>query len=222
MKHTLRMITVLALVLALCCVTAAAVGTETSQSGGSDRPAASQDAMTPPQGDGQPGNDLQILVEQGIISQDTLDAILKFMEENRPELPEGDNNQNGAQPGNAPKKPDGQQPGNAPEMPNGQQSSNAPQMPGGQQPGNAPQMPNGQQSGDAPQMPDGQQPGSAPQMPNGQQPGSAPEMPDEGGQRLPMLSQELLDQLLKADVITQDEYEAILDFQQDAQDAAQG
>lgn len=198
MKHTLRMITVLALVLALCCVTAAAAGTETSQSGGSDRPAASQDAMTPPQGDGQPGNDLQILVEQGIISQDTLDAILKFMEENRPELPEGDNNQNGAQPGNAPEKPDGQQPGNAPEMPNGQQS------------------------GDAPQMPDGQQPSSAPQMPNGQQPGSAPEMPDEGGQRLPMLSQELLDQLLKADVITQDEYEAILDFQQDAQDAAQG
>lgn len=198
MKHTLRMITVLALVLALCCVTAAAAGTETSQSGGSDRPAASQDAMTPPQGDGQPGNDLQILVEQGIISQDTLDAILKFMEENRPELPEGDNNQNGAQPGNAPEKPDGQQPGNAPEMPNGQQS------------------------GDAPQMPDGQQPGSAPQMPNGQQPGSAPEMPDEGGQRLPMLSQELLDQLLKADVITQDEYEAILDFQQDAKDATQG
>lgn len=198
MKHTLRMITVLALVLALCCVTAAAAGTETSQSGGSDRPAASQDDMTPPQGDGQPGNDLQVLVEQGIISQDTLDAILKFMEENRPELPEGDNNQNGAQPGNAPEKPDGQQPGNAPEMPNSQQSSNAPQMP------------------------DGQQPGSAPQMPNGQQPGSAPEMPDEGGQRLPMLSQELLDQLLKADVITQDEYEAILDFQQDAQDAAQG
>lgn len=198
MKHTLRMITVLALVLALCCVTAAAAGTETSQSGGSDRPAASQDDMTPPQGDGQPGNDLQVLVEQGIISQDTLDAILKFMEENRPELPEGDNNQNGAQPGNAPEKPDGQQPGNAPEMPNGQQSSNAPQMP------------------------DGQQPGSAPQMPNGQQPGSAPEMPDEGGQRLPMLSQELLDQLLEADVITQDEYEAILDFQQDAQDATQG
>ena len=162
MKHTLRMITVLALVLALCCVTAAAAGTETSQSGGSDRPAASQDAMTPPQGDGQPGNDLQVLVEQGIISQDTLDAILKFMEENRPELPEGDNNQNGAQPGNAPEKPDGQQPG------------------------------------------------------------SAPEMPDEGGQRLPMLSQELLDQLLEADVITQDEYEAILEFQQDAQDAAQG
>lgn len=159
MKHTLRMITILALVLALCCVTAAAAGTETSQSGGSDRPAASPDAMTPPQGDGQPGNDLQVLVEQGIISQDTLDAILKFMEENRPELPEGDNNQNGAQPG------------------------------------------------------------SAPQMPNGQQPGSAP---DEGSQRLPMLSQELLDQLLEADVITQDEYEAILDFQQDAQDAAQG
>lgn len=195
MKHTLRMITVLALVLALCCVTAAAAGTETSQSGGSDRPAASQDAMTPPQGDGQPGNDLQVLVEQGIISQDTLDAILKFMEENRPELPEGDNNQNGAQPGNAPEKPDGQQPGNAPEMPNGQQS------------------------GDAPQMPGGQQPGSAPQMPNGQQPGSSP---DEGSQRLPMLSQELLNQLLEADVITQDEYEAILDFQQDAQDPAQG
>lgn len=186
MKHTLRMITVLALVLALCCVTAAAAGTETSQSGGSDRPAASQDAMTPPQGDGQSGNDLQVLVEQGIISQDTLDAILKFMEENRPELPEGDNNQNGAQPGNAPEKPDGQQPGNAPEMPNGQQ------------------------------------PGNAPQMPDGQQPSGMPEAPNAGGQQMFTLNQELLNQLLEANVITEDEYDAILDFQQNAQDAAQG
>ena len=177
MKHTLRMITVLALVLALCCVTAAAAGTETSQSGGSDRPAASQDAMTPPQGDGQPGNDLQVLVEQGIISQDTLDAILKFMEENRPELPEGDNNQNGAQPGNAPEKPDGQQPGNAPEMPNGQQ------------------------------------PGNAPQMPDGQQPSGMPEAPNAGGQQMFTLNQELLNQLLEANVITEDEYDAILAFQ---------
>lgn len=177
MKHTLRMITVLALVLALCCVTAAAAGTETSQSGGSDRPAASQDDMTPPQGDGQPGNDLQVLVEQGIISKDTLDAILKFMEENRPELPEGDNNQNGAQPGNAPEKPDGQQPGNAPEMPNGQQ------------------------------------PGNAPQMPDGQQPSGMPEAPNAGGQQMFTLNQELLNQLLEANVITEDEYDAILAFQ---------
>lgn len=190
MKRTLRMITVLALVLALCCVTAAATGSDASQAGG-DKPSASQNDMTPPQGGG--GAELQVLVEQGIISQDTLDAILKFMEENRPALPEGDNGQNGT----------------PPEKPDGQQSGNAPQMPDGQQPGNAPQMP------------DGQQPGNAPQMPNGQQPGDAPQMPDEGGQRMPMLNQELLEQLLDADVITQDEYDAILAFQQASQDTAQ-
>lgn len=190
MKRTLRMITVLALVLALCCVTAAATGSDASQAGG-DKPSASQNDMTPPQGGGEA--ELQVLVEQGIISQDTLDAILKFMEENRPALPEGDNGQNGT----PPEKPDGQQSGNAP------------------------QMPDGQQSGNAPQMPDGQQPGNAPQMPDGQQPGDAPQMPDEGGQRMPMLNQELLEQLLDADVITQDEYDAILAFQQASQDTAQ-
>ena len=202
MKRTLRMITVLALVLALCCVTAAATGSDASQAGG-DKPSASQNDMTPPQGGG--GAELQVLVEQGIISQDTLDAILKFMEENRPALPGGDNGQNG----------------NPPEKPNGQQPGNAPQMPDGQQPGDAPQMPDGQQSGNAPQMPDGQQPGNAPQMPDGQQPGDAPQMPDEGGQRMSMLNQELLEQLLDADVITQDEYDAILAFQQASQDTAQ-
>lgn len=190
MKRTLRMITVLALVLALCCVTAAASGSDASQAGG-DKPSDSQNDMTPPQGGGEA--ELQALVEQGIISQDTLDAILKFMGENRPALPEGDNGQNGT----PPEKPDGQQSGNAP------------------------QMPDGQQSGNAPQMPDGQQPGDAPQMPDGQQPGDAPQMPDEGGQRMPMLSQELLEQLLDADVITQDEYDAILAFQQASQDTAQ-
>ena len=190
MKRTLRMITVLALVLALCCVTAAATGSDASQAGG-DKPSASQNDMTPPQGGGEA--ELQALVEQGIISQDTLDAILKFMEENRPALPDGDNGQNG----------------------------NPPEKPNGQQPGNAPQMPNGQQPGNAPQMPDGQQPGNAPQMPDGHQPGDAPQMPDEDGQRMPMLSQELLEQLLDADVITQDEYDAILAFQQASQDTAQ-
>lgn len=202
MKRTLRMITVLALVLALCCVTAAATGSDASQAGG-DKPSASQNDMTPPQGGGEA--ELQALVEQGIISQDTLDAILKFMEKNRPALPEGDNGQNGT----------------PPEKPDGRQSGNAPQMPDGQQPGNAPQMPDGQQSGNAPQMPDGQQPGDAPQMPDGQQPGDAPQMPDEGGQRMSMLNQELLEQLLDADVITQDEYDAILAFQQASQDTAQ-
>lgn len=201
MKRTLRMITVLALVLALCCVTAAATGNDASQADG-DKPSASQNDMTPPQGGGA---ELQVLVEQGIISQDTLDAILKFMEENRPALPEGDDGQNG----------------NPPEKPDGQQSGNAPQMPDGQQPGNAPQMPNGQQSGNAPQMPDGQQPGNTPQMPDDQQPGDAPQMPDGDGQRMPMLTQELLEQLLDADVITQDEYDAILAFQQTSQDTAQ-
>lgn len=61
---------------------------------------------------------LQVLVEKGIISQETLEAILAYLEANPSEKPQGENTQ---QP---PEKPDGQQPGNdgdAPQMPEGQQ-----------------------------------------------------------------------------------------------------
>ena len=103
---------------------------------------------------------LQVLVEKGIISQETLEAILAYLEANPSEKPQGENTQ---QP---PEKPDGQQPGN---------------------------------DGDAPQMPEGQQ-------------------PDSMGMLLP---QDVLDQLLKDGILTQSEYDAIEDLQQQS-DAGPG
>lgn len=168
MKRTFRIITALALVLTLFCVTAAAAQPESTDS----RPSGFPDAGMMPQDNGE---DLQILVDEGIISQETLDAILKFMEENRPELPDGTD---GSQFGTPPEKPDSAQGG-------------APQMPGGQKPDGMPEMPDDGQSGNMPAMPNG------------------------GGQML-MLSQEMLDQLLEAGIITQEEYDAILAFLQSA------
>ncbi len=78
---------------------------------------------------------LQILVEKGIISQETLEAILTYLKANQPEAPQG---QGAEQP---PEKPEGQQPGN-----DGDKSQGQP--------------PQGGPSGDAPQMPEGQQPDS--------------------------------------------------------------
>ena len=150
-----------------------------------------------------PDQALQVLVEKGIISQETLDAILKYMEENRPELPE--NNGNRQQPGDAPAMPS--QDGSAPQKPD-----NAPD--GGQRPdGTPPQMPNGNapampnQDSNPPQKPESDQNGNPPAMPDGEAPadGEAPQM---------MLSQELLDDLLEAGVITQEEYDAIVAYQQ--------
>lgn len=103
---------------------------------------------------------LQVLVEKGIISQETLEAILTYLEANQPEAPQG---QGAEQP---PEKPDGQQPGN---------------------------------DGDAPQMPEGQQ-------------------PDSMGMPLP---RDVLDQLLKDGILTQGEYDAIEDLQQQS-DAGPG
>ena len=152
MKRTFRIITAWVLVLTLCCVTAAAAQPDNTN----NRPSGFPNAGMMPQGN---GDGLQVLVDEGIISQETLDAILKFMEENRPELPDGTD---GNQFGTPPEKPDGAQDG-------------------------------------------------APQMPGGQKPDGMPEMPDGGGQTL-MLSQEMLDQLLEAGIITQEEYDAILSF----------
>ena len=166
MKRTFRIITAWVLVLTLCCVTAAAAQPESN----GNRPSGFPDTGMMPQGN---GDGLQVLVDEEIISQETLDAILKFMEENRPELPDGTD---GNQPGNPPEKPDGAQDG-------------APQMPGGQKPDGMPEMPGGGQSGNMPAMPNG------------------------GGQML-MLSQEMLDQLLEAGIIIQEEYDAILAFLQ--------
>ena len=140
--------TAMALTLTLSCFG----GTLAEESGTApDRPAVETSAQ---------GERLQVLVEKGIISQETLEAILAYLEANPSEKPQGENTQ---QP---PEKPDGQQPGN---------------------------------DGDAPQMPEGQQ-------------------PDSMGMPLP---RDVLDQLLKDGILTQGEYDAIEDLQQQS-DAGPG
>ena len=140
--------TAMALTLTLSCFG----GTLAEESGTApDRPAVETSAQ---------GERLQVLVEKGIISQETLEAILTYLEANQPEAPQG---QGAEQP---PEKPDGQQPGN---------------------------------DGDAPQMPEGQQ-------------------PDSMGMPLP---RDVLDQLLKDGILTQSDYDAIEDLQQQS-DAGPG
>lgn len=134
--------------------------------------------------DAQPDSIWQKLADEDVISEETLSAIQQYLQENRPDMPEG-NGQSGSgapempdnngQSGAAPEKPDGSQP-------DGERPNDAPEMPGSNQPNGsaAPEMPNG----------NGQ--------PNGNQPGGA------------MISESLLNDLLNAGVITQAEYDAIL------------
>ena len=143
---------ILAAAMALTLTLSCFGGTLAEESGTApDRPAVETSAQ---------GERLQVLVEKGIISQETLEAILTYLEANQPEAPQG---QGAEQP---PEKPDGQQPGN---------------------------------DGDAPQMPEGQQ-------------------PDSMGMPLP---RDVLDQLLKDGILTQGEYDAIEDLQQQS-DAGPG
>ena len=148
--------------------------------------------------DAQPDSIWQKLADEGVISEETLSAIQQYLQENRPDMPEG-NGQSGS---------------GAPEMPdnNGQSDSGAPEMPDNSgQSGAAPEKPDGSQ-------PDGERPNDAPEMPGGNQLGGsgAPEMPNGNGQpngNQPggaMISESLLNDLLNAGVITQAEYDAIL------------
>ena len=94
-------------------------------------------------------NGLQDLVTQGIISQETLDAINAYLESSRPEMPDGQSSDA------APEKPDGGQ-------------SDASATEGNDKPDAAPEKPEGEQSDtSAPEKPDGDQGGSAPDMPSG-------------------------------------------------------
>ncbi len=195
-------------------------------------------SMTAPAGDPAANRlSLSDLVAQGIITQETADAITAYLTENPITPPDGQPGgaPNGQQPGGS---SDAQQSGNAPsgentQQPdgNGQQPNGAPggqpggapngQQPGGssdaQQPGNAPSGENTQQpdgNGQQPNGAPGGQPGGAPngQQPGGssdaQQPGNAP----DGGQ--PGFSTDAVDlltleTLLENEIITQDEYDAI-------------
>lgn len=91
----------------------------------------------------QPGSSqsLQTLVTGGIISQETLDAILKYLEEN---------------PTTPPERPDGGQPDSAPNGGANGKPDGAPNGGSGSTPGNAP---NGGMNGSAPEKPDGNAPG---------------------------------------------------------------
>ena len=196
-------------------------------------------SMTAPAGDPAANRlSLSDLVAQGIITQETADAITAYLTEN-PITPPG------GQPGEAPNgqpggSSDAQQSGNAPSGENTQQPDGNGQQPNGApggQPGEAPngQQPGGssdaQQSGNAPsgentQQPDGngQQPNGAPggqpgEAPNGQQPGgsSDAQQPGENAQQpggQPGFSTDAVDRftlevLLENEIITQDEYDAI-------------
>lgn len=161
MKRTLSLI--VALAIAVSCFAAAFADSTEKQSG----TPGDGNVTQPQQPEGSsPDQALQVLVEKGIISQETLDAILKYMEENRPELPEN----NGSR----------QQPGDAPAMPS-QDGSSAPQKPdnapdGGQKlDGTPPQMPNG----NAPAMPN--QDSNPPQKPENDQNGNPPSGGPGGG-----------------------------------------
>lgn len=106
MKRTLAMLLALIMILS-CLATATAEG---GQMGGA-----------------RPEDGLETLVEQGVISEETLEAILEYMDEHRPEQAEGP--QGGGQNGSAPQPPEGGQNGSAPQAPGNGQNGSAPDMP---------------------------------------------------------------------------------------------
>ena len=165
---------------------------------------------------------LSDLVAQGIITQETADAITAYLTENPITPPDG-------QPGGAPNGQPGEAPNGQPgEAPNGQPGG----APNGQQPGDSSdaQQPDNAPSGENTQQPDGngQQPNDAPdgqpgEAPNGQQPdgSSDAQQPGENAQQpgdapdgQPGFSTDAVDRftleiLLENEIITQDEYDAI-------------
>ncbi len=115
---------------------------------------------------------LSDLVAQGIITQETADAITAYLTENPITPPNG-------QPGGA---PNGQQPGGSSDA---QQPGNAPSGENAQQPGGNGQQPNGAPGGQPGEVPNGQQPGGSSDAQqsgeNAQQPGGAPDGGQPGG-----------------------------------------
>ncbi len=154
----------------------------------------------PPMMDGQRQSgtpafaDFDALLEDGVISQDTYDRIQAYMEENTPEdLPEmnGEAPEMGSRPpmmnGQA---PDGEAPADRPERP--EFGGEAPEFGGEAREfgGEAPEF-----DGEAPEFD-----GEAPEFD-----GEAPELGDENS-----FVNGLLNDLLEAEVITQDEYDAMI------------
>ena len=154
---------------------------------------------------------LSDLVAQGILTQETADAITAYLTENPIAPPNGqpggssdaqqsgENTQqpdgNGQQPNGAPGRqpgeaPNGQQPGGNGQQPNGAPGGQPGEVPNGQQPSGSSdaQQPGNVPSGENTQQPDGngQQPNGAPggqpgEAPNGQQPGDSSDAQQPGG-----------------------------------------
>ena len=156
-------------------------------------------SMTAPAGDPAANRlSLSDLVAQGIITQETADAITAYLTENPITPPNG-------QPGGA---PNGQQPGGSSDA---QQPDNAPSGENTQQPDGNGQQPNGAPDGQPGEAPNGQQPdgSSDAQQPgeNAQQPGGAPD--GQPGFSTDAVDRFTLEALLENEIITQDEYDAI-------------
>ncbi len=139
--------------------------------------------------DSDAGDRLQYLADEGVISQDTLDAIVAYLDANGISLSDGMG-------GDMPQMPDGE----PPEKPDGE----APQKPDGEPNGDAPEKPNGEQGGDMPEKPDGEPNGEASEKPGG----DMPQMPEA------FISEDILAELLENNVITQSDYDAISEYRQ--------
>ena len=151
MKRILAVLTALAMILALAGCSGS--GETAAETGATAAPTAEAEAVsTASETDTDIASQLQYLVDEGVIAQDTLDAIVTYMETNGLTLSNG--------------------------------------MGG--------------------EMPEGQQDGSAPEMPSGEMPSGGM----GGGKPNAMLSEDILTELLENGVITQSDYDAVTEYQE--------
>ena len=198
MKKLISVLCVIAVLLSLSVVAFAAEDTQNLQKGQAPSDGPQMNGQRP---SGPPDViDFDDMVSKGVISQETCDKIKAYMEEHKPaDLPEMDG-----------QGPDGENPTDLPELPdmNGQppqMSGQAPDM-GGQPP---------QMNGQAPDM-GGQPPQMNGQTPSGDAPADLPELPDMNGEFPEMEGATsakggLLNDLLNDGIITQAEYDALIE-----------
>ena len=142
MKKRIAMIMAAAMITGVSATTAFAEGSSLDgapQMGGPQIPGGNENGQAPsdtgqqaPQGEGPKDGfgfmPLEEYVKDGTISQETYDAITKYMDENKPELPEG------AEEGEGPELPDGAEEGERPELPDDAAEGSMPKMKEGEGP----------------------------------------------------------------------------------------
>lgn len=142
MKKRIAMIMAAAMITGVSATTAFAEGSSLDgapQMGGPQIPGGNENGQAPsdngqqaPQGEGPKDGfgfmPLEEYVKDGTISQETYDAITKYMDENKPELPEG------AEEGERPELPDGAEEGERPELPDDAAEDSMPKMKEGEGP----------------------------------------------------------------------------------------